>query len=208
MNCEQALVLLPEQPYLSSTQQRDLARHLADCAACAAVARELDGVRRLLDQAPMPAVRVDLAALYRRSAELDQRHARRWRRWALVATAAAAVVLLVLGLRVEFRWHDRELIVGWGVPPAPRREVVPAIVQRADVSPQLVAELQLVRELIHAVATDVEQRDRQGEERLAGLEKRLDEVATTSQLRWTATQKNVRALYTAYLEARDKGATP
>jgi len=204
MNCEQTRALLAEGGIMSEP----LAEHLATCPACAAVRRELDDVRRMLDAAPAPSVHVDLAALYRRAGELEGLRLRRWRRLAWSATAAAAILLLALTLRFEIRWHDRQLVIGWGLPPAP---VEPAPGPPAPKEPsheQLAADMMLMKELVHAVAAEVQYRTDEQRNLVAGLERRMDSLSATSNTRWTATQRDFRALYTAYFGTRDKGATP
>src|SRR5262249_24000175 len=119
---------------------------------------------------------------------------------------AAAVLLIVLSLRFEVRWHDREIVLGWGMSrisaPAPAAIEPPAAPQT------LLTEFQLIKDLVHALATDAEQRDQQRLETLSALERRLDAATATTNNRWTATQNNVRALYTAYFGTREKGAMP
>jgi hypothetical protein len=181
-----------------------LAEHLAECAACAAVRRELDEVRRMLDVAPAPSVRVDLAALYRRAGELEGLRLRRWRRLAWSATAAAAILLLALTLR----WHERQLVIGWGLPPAPVEPTPGPPVPKESNYERLAADVMLMKDLIHALATDVQYRTDEQRTVVADLERRVNNLSTTSNNRWTATQQDVRALYTAYFGTRDKGATP
>lgn len=208
MNCEQARAMLPEYVYgdLAAGPRQELAQHLMGCSACGAAKRDLDALRQGLDAAPPPKARVDLAALYRDVAGGERRQRRRWRRLAWTASAAAAVLLIAFGLRIEVRSHDREIVIGWGLPskPAP----APAAIEAPAVPPTLLTEFQLVKELIHALAADVEQRDQQRLEALTALEKRLDTATAMSNNRWNTTQNNVRALYTAYFGTREKGATP
>jgi anti-sigma factor RsiW len=208
MNCEQARALLPEHVYgdLAAGPRQELAQHLTGCPSCAAAKRDLDALRQGLDAAPAPKVRVDLAALYRDIADGERRQRRRWRRLAWTATAAAALLLIAFGLRIELRWHDREIVVGWGLPPNPAPAA--AVIEPPAVPPTLLTEFQLVKDLIHALAADVEQRDQQRLEALTALERRLDTATAMSNNRWNATQNNVRALYTAYFGTREKGATP
>jgi hypothetical protein len=207
MNCEQVRALLPERAHgeLPAAQQGELAQHLSTCPACAGASRDLDALRQSLDAAPEPAARVDLVALYRDAAAAERSRNRRWRRLAWTAAAAAAVLLLALSLRFEVRWHDREVVIGWGLSksaPAPVAIEPPAVPQT------LLTEFQLIKDLVHALAADVEQRDQQRLETLSALERRLDAATATSNNRWTATQNNVRALYTAYFGTREKGAMP
>jgi len=208
MNCEQVRALLAEN---NPATDETLTEHLAGCRACAAVRRELDEVRRLLDAAPTPPVHVDLAALYRGAVELEGLRFRRWRRLAWSATAAAAILLLALTMRFEVRWHERQLVIGWGLPPA---LVEPAPGPPAPKEPsyeQFAADLMLMKDLIHAVAADVQYRADEQRNAVGELERRMDNLSATSNHRWTATQQDVRALYTAYFgtrDTRDKGATP
>jgi len=208
MNCEQVRALLPERAYgeLPAAQQGKLSQHLSTCPACAGASRDLDALRQCLDTAPEPPARVDLTALYREAAAAERGQRRRWRRLAWTAAAAAAVLLIALSLRFEVRWHNREIVIGWGMSP---KSAPAAIAVEPPAVPQtLLTEFQLIKDLVHALATDVEQRDQQRLETLSALERRLDTATATSNNRWTATQNNVRALYTAYFGTREKGAMP
>jgi hypothetical protein len=204
MNCEQARALLTED----GSASEGLAEHLAACPACAGVRRELEEVRRLLDAAPTSAVHVDLAALYRRAGELERERYRRWRRLAWSATAAAAVLLLALTLRFEVRWTERSLVIGWGLPAMPVESAPGPPVLKEPNYEQFAADVLLMKDLIHAVAADVQYRADEQRSAVAELERRVDGLSATSHTRWTATQRDVRALYTAYFGTRDKGATP
>jgi len=117
MTCEQARPLLAELAY--GDEHPEAATHVRSCARCAAEFLELQGVRRLLKAASArsaPKGHVDVPALYRRAADEQRVAARFWRRAALAAGAVAAGLLLLFALRLELRWHDRELIIGWGAP--------------------------------------------------------------------------------------------
>src|SRR5262245_47861708 len=137
MNCEQVRALLPERAYceLPAAQQGELLQHLSTCPACAGASRDLDALRQCLDAAPEPAARVDLAALYREAAAAERGQRRRWRRLAWTAAATAAVLLIVLSLRFEVRWHNREIVLGWGMPPKPPPAAV--AIEPPAVSPTL-----------------------------------------------------------------------
>ena len=202
MNCEQARILLPEHVYqsLPTAQQDDLQKHLAACPACTQVWRGLQGVRQLLDAPPAPKVQVDLATLYHDARARDCRQFQRWRRLAWAMSAAAAILLVMLGLRFELRWHDRQLVIGWGTAPAPVEVEKPAAVSAA--------EFQFVQELLHALAADVARRDEERTEALTDLYRRMDKLTAASNRRWQDTQNDVRALYTACFGVREKGATP
>lgn len=207
MNCDQARTLLAEDDN-SAIANSGLTEHLAACSACAGVRRELEQVRHLLDAAPTPAVQVDLAALYRQAVELERLRYRNWRRLAWSATAAAAILLLALTFRFEVRWHERQLVMGWGLPAEPIASVPAPPVPNETAQEQLTADLVLLKDLIHAVAADVQYRADEQRSVVAELDRRLDSMSVTSNTRWTTTQQDVRALYTAYFGTRDKGATP
>jgi hypothetical protein len=213
MTCEQARPRLPELAY-GDAKHPDLAAHVRGCARCAAELRELQAVRSWLDAARAPSVHVDVPALHREAAARDRAQARRWRRAALAAGAVAAALLLALALRVEWRWHDRELVIGWGNP-QPAQETPPESPQRPAVPVHVAMELQVLRDLIHAISTDINQRDQSQREALtaqhealAAMRERVDRLAAASSRNWTATQNDVRALYTAYFGVRSKGDTP
>ncbi len=123
MNCPAIRAALPEFVYgrLPPQALDSIEAHLHGCPECRREAAALGQVRRLLDAAPAPAVRVDAAALYRAAAERQARRLRRWRRIALTACAAAVVLLSLTALtRLEVRVEYNQLVVRWG-PRRPRR---------------------------------------------------------------------------------------
>jgi hypothetical protein len=215
MNCEQTRALLAELAY-GDAEHPEAAAHVRHCARCGAELRELAAVRRMLDAAPAATARVDMPALYRQAAARERERTRRWRRGALAAGAIAAGLLLLFALRVELRWHDRELVIGWGTAP-PARETPPQeqAVERPAVPAHVLTELQVLRDLIHAISTDVGQRDQAQREvltaqreALAALRERVDRIGAASSRNWAAAQNDMRALYTAYFGVRSKGDTP
>ncbi|MGH7058704.1 MAG: anti-sigma factor family protein, partial [Acetobacteraceae bacterium] len=107
-------LLIYDEP---SPQDAALKEHLAGCDACRREAEALQGVRRLLDDAPVPRIEVNLPQLHRSLAERQIRQMRRWRRVAVALGALAAVLLLAVGLRLEVRLQAGQLLVRWGDPP-------------------------------------------------------------------------------------------
>lgn len=208
MTCEQARALLPDMAY-GGNGHPEAAAHVRQCGRCATELRELETVRRMLDTAPAPLAHVDVPALYREAAARERERTRLWRRGALAAGAIAAGLLLLFALRVELRWHDRQLVIGWGAA-APTAETVPQIeiVERPTMPPHLAMELQVLRDLIHAIAADVGQRDQAQRDALAALSGRVDRIGAASSRNWAAAQSDMRALYTAYFGIRSKGDTP
>jgi anti-sigma factor RsiW len=200
MTCTDVRAALPALLYgeLPAVEADALHAHLAGCPACRA---EHDALRRLggaLDAVTAPAVRVDLERLYQEAARLQARRLRCWRRAALACCGVAAVTLVVLALKLEVRVDAQQVVVRWGPPPvvvpmpapAPAAIVPPAAVPA--VSPE---EVRLVKQLVHALAEDVADRDRQGQQALRALEERLDALQRTDQERWNATERYVSALY-------------
>jgi predicted anti-sigma-YlaC factor YlaD len=188
--------------------------HLARCAACRSELESLQGVRRLLDAAPAPDVQVDVRAIYRQSAERQQRSARRWRRVAAVlAGATAALLLLAFLTRVEIVVQPREIVVRWG--PAASQAAEP---QAADASASAVAttdrgesaasraldeRVRVISDLVHALAADVDARDARYQQDLATLSGIVQDLRRQSDRHWTAARRDVAALYAAQFESSE-----
>jgi predicted anti-sigma-YlaC factor YlaD len=118
MKCTDVRAALPLLLYgESSPQDAALREHLAACPTCRREYEALTGVRRLLDDAAVPPIAVDLSQIHRTLAERQLRRVRRWRRAAVAFGALTAVLLLALGLRLEFRLEASQLVVRWGDPP-------------------------------------------------------------------------------------------
>jgi hypothetical protein len=98
-------------------------------------------------------------------------------------------------------------VVRWGPPPA--APVPPPAVQAEPRPDRETAEkLQLLDDLVHALAGDVEARDRRRSGELLRLQARLERLLRQSEQRWAATEDNVSALYTAHFGPREKGRIP
>lgn len=174
-------------------------------------------LRKLLDAVPPPDPRaVDLAALYRAAAERQAAVSRRWRRLAVIGAALAAGLLLGAFLpRLEFRFADHEFAVRWGTPP--EREPQPPIPHAPDPrieqllqeqSQQLAAiratnakhsELQ---DLLLTLATDVNDRDKQQQTRIAVLTKKLTAFEADTARQFADAEKTNTVLYDAVFSAR------
>jgi hypothetical protein len=206
MNCTDARARLPGLLYgdLSADEAGAVRKHLAGCAGCRQEQAALEGVRRLLDQAPTPpAVQVDLPRLYA-AAAAHRRGARRWRRGLVVAGVAAAALLAVL-LRMEVRVDAGQLVLRWGAPPEtqpapllPRPEAPPAPAVTA-------ADLKFLKDLLLAQADDALANDERVRQALVDLQARLDDQERVALERWEATQRLVSALHTVQLETLTKG---
>jgi anti-sigma factor RsiW len=208
MNCSDVRTRLTSWLHdeVNADDRARLEQHLTACPACRREAESLRHAFSLLDRVPVPAVAVDLPRLYREAAEYDRRRARRWRRTALVLVGVAAGLLLVLGLRLEVRVEAHQVTLRWGTPPAaaptPPTPPTPAVAAALEPSPAGTPEQMLVvRELIHALATDVDVRDRRRQDDLL----RLQEVWRRLNSRLTETERHLAAMQAAQLVLIQKG---
>lgn len=212
MNCPQARERLAARLYedLAPEDAVPLDRHLAECPACRREAEALRRVHELLDSLPAPAARVDLPALYRQAALRHERQARRWRRGAIALLGAAAVLLLIFGLRLEIRVEPHQATFRWGMPadpdwPVPRPvrpspDPLPSVANDAlaAVTPE---QMLVCRELIHALAADVDRRDGRLREEVA----RLQELYRRTGGRLAETERQLAAIHAAQMILIQKG---
>ena len=205
MKCTDARAALPLLIYgdASPQEQAALRDHLASCPACRREHEELQGIRRLLDAAPVPHVEVDLARLHETLAKRQTRRLRRWRRVAVALGAIAACLLLVAGFRLEVRLEAGQMVVRWGEPPppAPGGAGIPPVadLDRRDAGTTALAEaeaeLHVLRELIHALKQDGDDREERLQERLDRLQAHVRILQAQADRRWSATEQDVTALY-------------
>ena len=199
MNCVAARECLPGMLYreLAPEQQAQLEQHLANCPACTAEYGTLQQLRRSLDVTPVPSARVDLSRLYQQAARHQARRLRRWRRVAAALLATAAALLLVFALKLEVRADGRQFVIRWGAPPEmPVSAPAPQPTEPVTARPVVTAEeMQLLKDLVHALAADVEARDQRTSEALARLRARLLSDQTQADERWQETERDMAALY-------------
>ena len=186
--------------------------HLKACPDCRAELAALAEVRRLLDLASTPSVRVNMSRIYEEASRRRERQARRWRNVAWSAMGAAAALLVVLGLRLEVRWQPHQLVLRWGAPVIadvePKAEPPMVADQHAGPLPPAevkAADLQLVRDLVHALAATVEERDGKFQKTLAQLKSQLNQAQDQARTRWVATERYVSALHTSQMDSHVKG---
>lgn len=177
-------------------------------------------VRKLLDAVPPPDPRpVDLAALYRTAAERQVAVTRRWRRVAVIGAAVAAGVLLVAFLpRLEFRFTDHEFAVRWGTPPESppvRPSPDPRIEQLLEEQSRQLAAIRAtntrhaeLQDLLLTLATDVSDRDKQQQARVAALSKKLTAFETDTARQFADAEKTNATLYDAVFSTRKAKAGP
>jgi hypothetical protein len=206
MNCPKAIGHLPALLYedLAPELKAPLEEHLANCSACKHELTALRGVMRLLGSVPAPEARIELPQLYRKAALRQERRLRSWRRTAAGITVAAAVMLtLVLGTRLEARVEAHQLVLRWGQPPPlpdplplPQMQPNPVPEPKAQVLP--VADdhqLRLLSELIRALADRVQTLERQQRRDELNMESQLTTLQDQNSQRWSALDRSIRALY-------------
>jgi hypothetical protein len=197
MNCTDVRAALPLLIY-GEQRAEDAAvkEHLANCSDCRRELEALQGVRRLLDDAPVPQIAVDVARLQRSLAERQLRSERIWRRAALGLCGIAAVLLLSLGLRLEVRFEANQLVVRWGDAPVSQAfHPNPVVPESQAGKSDLRDDLRILSDLIHALKEDADERDQRFDERLDNLQKHVNALQSQGELRWDTTEKDVAALY-------------
>ncbi len=200
MNCNEARECLAGLLYgeLSAGRAAEIEKHLAGCPSCSAEYGALQRLRRMLDVSRPPAVQVDIPRLYEQAARQQAHRLRRWRRAALAVAAMAAGLLLAFVLRVEIRTEATQFVIRWGSPrdvatssPAPQL-APPVLRQEPATTPE---EIQLLKDLIHALVADVDARDERQKVALARLQSRLLNAQSQAEERWQATERDMAALY-------------
>ncbi len=192
MTCPDVRPLLPAHVYgdLPSGEAVAVAGHLRGC----------------------PAVRVDVPGLFPAAADRQARSARRWRRLAVAGAAVAAGLLLVVGLRLRVTVGAGQVVIAWGE--ARERlsgEPEASRVKLASGSPLNDASedrVRLQQELIHALAADVEARDRQRQAETDDLCARLDAVQRVAAQRWSEAERWMNALYVAQFKRPEEKTNP
>lgn len=89
------------------------------------------------------------------------------------------------------------MVVRWGEPPPPAPTPLPPqpLVHKADLPAEADAELRVLRELIHALKQDGDDRDERFQERLDRLQTHVRLLQAQADRRWSATEQDVAALY-------------
>lgn len=211
MNCTEMHEQLPllVSGDLTPDAATALEKHLAGCAVCRQEQRELREAIRLLQACPAPAVRVNTAQIYATAALQQGRRLRRWRRFAGVAAALAALLLLTLGLRVDVRITASALTLTWGAQPLPQPQPPPVQARREPAAPaRLTEDVRELKELVELLVADVAERDQRQQETLLSVQVRLRNLQGQMQRRCDDAERDIHALYTAQFPAHEKGVTP
>ncbi len=199
MNCDRARPLLPLFVYgdLSADESAAVAEHAASCAECRGSVEALGSTRAAFDSLPMPEAVVNPADIVRSIGVADARSARRWRRVAIGATALAAGVSFLLLVRPTIRIGDGAFVVRWSEPPA-RVEPSPSRVDDA-----LVERVELLGQLVRALADESEGRDRDRKSEIALLKARLELLNVQIDARYQETRRDVGVLYRAQFDKKE-----
>lgn len=199
MNCEDAKPQLVELLYgeVGAEHRARLQEHLAGCDYCRQELESLERSRQFLNLLPARETAVDLNNLYRRAAARTEQSRRVWRRGALAACAAAALVagVALAGLNVEL--SAGTLVLSWRAqpataqPPAPAPEVPLPTLTRYD---RRLGELE---ELVQLLATEVDAGERRHQRTFAALARELVSLERQARAGLDLLQRDVRDLYLA-----------
>ena len=223
MKCDEAQARLIEHLYgeLPLDEKAALRGHLAECDSCRHAMEALEQGRQQLERLTEPEVRLAPGHVYRAEAARSERGRRRWRRVAIVASAAAVLVAALAGARLRLQWGPDQLIVSWGQGPAAPEAVEPETTARSDPSPPRWSEyedrIEALEEVASLLAAELRASDvRQAaatadfERRLARWQRGMEEAARQSNLRWRLAQQDIQALYLTQFspDLSAKGAIP
>jgi anti-sigma factor RsiW len=216
MNCSYVREYLLALLYgdLDATTTSAVRSHLASCHACLRELAGLEQVRGALDSIPAPSVQVDLPRLFEQAAARQARQARHWRRATVAVCGVAAALLVVVLLGLEVRVEAHQLVVRWGHAQAEENAPQPRPVERILVPQDSAAlgaledRVQVLDELLHAVITDISDRDKRQQQRLASLQEYLEQVRMQNGRRLSETERNVAVMRTALFAQPRKGEKP
>jgi predicted anti-sigma-YlaC factor YlaD len=216
MNCTQARENLPALLYgdLDTPTRNAVQNHLTSCPACRMDLAAFQRVRSALDSIPAASVQIDVPRLFQQAAARQAKQTRRWRRAALAVCGLAAALMLVVLLRLEVRVEAQQLTIRWGTAPVLGNPQALTPIERIIVreDPAALAALEdrlgTIDELLHALITDVGDRDERQTQRIARLRERVEELRLQNSRRWSDLDRSVAAMYTALFVVPKKGEKP
>ena len=121
---------------------------------------------------------------------------------ALIGIAAA---VLVLTLRVDVRFDQKQIILGWGKPEPERIAAPPPpiVVRTESILPaELDERIAVLTNLIHVLAANVETNDRDRADELARMRLEVASLHQQSERQRKEMERTLQALYTAQFGAR------
>jgi hypothetical protein len=212
MQCDAVRTLLPLHVYgdLADSERMAIEGHLTGCLACQQDLAEFQRLRETLSALPAPERHVDVGQIYSLQ---TLRRRKQTRRWQMAALAAIAVTVFVLFMRLEIQVNAGQLVIRWGRPEPIAVVEKPAAVPAPAPAPaepnrEMMERLQVMNDLIHALADSIETGDRQRREDLQRLQVELAAIQRRSQRQFDETQNEVDALYTAQFGARAEDTKP
>jgi Putative zinc-finger len=207
MKCEQLRERLALLIYgdLNPDEMKPARDHLDQCAACRRERDSLISTRQALDSAPVPDMRINVAAIQNQALALQARSMRRWKRFAFAAMALAASLLALLVIRPDIRINDGELAIRWAAPAEPPRTGEPIFLAQAPPvrDAELDERIRVLSNLIQMLNLQMEGADQKRRDELEVLIARVDLLRIQSQQRWDETNRDVTALYTAQFGRRE-----
>jgi len=195
---------------LAAGETASIKDHCDSCPACRKEYASMQQLRRFLDGLPTPRVEINLARIYAGATRRQEMRMRRWRRATYALVGVAAMMLLVFGLKLEVRLQAHQMVVSWnGQPetvqpapqPSPPQDFARVELLAPEVSPK---DLQLVKDIVHALAAHVETLDQNHQGTFKALATRLETMQYGDNQRWKATQRDVAALYSVCIGPHDK----
>lgn len=197
---------------LDSAEASSIRQHCASCENCRTAVAALERIRNLLDTARTPPTSIAFPQIYAAAARRQETRLRRWRRASLALAGMAAALMLIVGLKMQIRVQANEFVMTWnGGPPAPvTPEKAPdatPIPQAEGVKEVTPEQFERMRELVYALAANIDNMDRNQKQATVQFAKQLEALHYGDTHRWQAMQRDVAALYAVCL-SRDKGGMP
>jgi anti-sigma factor RsiW len=200
MNCPQIREQLPLFVYgdLPATEAVEIERHLTECTACQNQDAALRQVRVALESTPAPEVFVNSGQIFLTAAERPVH--RRWLRSAFTCGLAASLVVLAI-FNVELRADGHQLVIRWGRLPEAK-----VAVDRGQPATTALAALEervrILQDLTHALARDVDFRDRARNDEWIRTKSQLDSLTRLTGQQLVDAQRDVDALYAAHFKSK------
>lgn len=201
MNCEQTKERIALLVYGDLDQQDadSVQQHLDECEACQHERASIISLRTLLDAAPQPVAQtdIDLAAMTTAAHPISPTRGK-WHRRVLVVAAALLLVGVVLW-RAEIRIDQHQLTVRWGMPTpeVPKPQMQPVAKAPAVTNHDADERIQLLNELVHALATEVNTSSQRREADNIEFQRRLAKLEEDARTYRAGAERTFAALYTA-----------
>ncbi len=209
MHCAKIVESLPALLYgdLPAVEIAAAEAHLAGCAACRREYDALQATRQVLSGLPAPAANVDVARIYAAAAQKQRRRLRRWQYAAAGLSIAASLFACALVLKMEVRVQAHEVSLRWRATAAPtvRASEPAALEPSAPIFAATADDVALMKDLVRALAAEIDGRDQRQQQDLAALQRRLEIVQWQLKQVQAASERGVAALYAMQVNNPKKG---